>query len=340
MIRYANFSKKFLLGHSALHWTPQNETLRSLREQMERFAARVEPPLSDAIAWGRARAKSASDAIAALPAARAFSAWAEQSAAWVDARYEPKRAERVAAIGSALLHATVLTAIILSYLLARSAGGSDALSFVSADLVALDTASNNDAAGREQAQRLASAMSANETVPAPSLAAAVSALDRLALPSLADASAVAETKSVAADAKAPAQPRPELQGNGTPGPVVVGEAGLPGNAGAEAGQSSEDQLLNQMARCWARPRLSDNPAIPAVTVEVFLSPDGSVSRPPQLSEATQAAATTDARVEDAANAALRAIYVCAPYHLDRAISPSGKDFAVTFDTMRRSQQTP
>ena len=76
-----------------------------------------------------------------------------------------------------------------------------------------------------------------------------------------------------------------------------------------------DALSNQIARCW-------NPQIGApradeliVDFDLFLSPDGSVAQPPQLTASSRAAAASDPYTRAAADAARRAIYQCQPYRL-------------------------
>ena len=52
-----------------------------------------------------------------------------------------------------------------------------------------------------------------------------------------------------------------------------------------------------------------------VDFDLFLNPDGSVAQPPQLSADSARAAAGDPFTRAAAEAARRAIYQCAPYHL-------------------------
>lgn len=67
-------------------------------------------------------------------------------------------------------------------------------------------------------------------------------------------------------------------------------------------------LESQIYRCWSPPVGAPHPVI--VDFDLSLSPDGSVARPPQLLENSG-----DPYFRAAAEAARRAIYTCAPYHL-------------------------
>jgi outer membrane biosynthesis protein TonB len=67
-------------------------------------------------------------------------------------------------------------------------------------------------------------------------------------------------------------------------------------------------LRNQIYRCWSPPVGAPHPVI--VDMEVSLNPDGSVAHSPQLLENSN-----DPYFRAAAEAARRALYACAPYHL-------------------------
>ena len=73
-----------------------------------------------------------------------------------------------------------------------------------------------------------------------------------------------------------------------------------------------DALRNQIAPCWSPPVGAPHPEALIVSFEVFLNPDGSVARPPQLTAQSQAGGPY---IRAAAEAGRRAIYTCAPYKL-------------------------
>ena len=103
--------------------------------------------------------------------------------------------------------------------------------------------------------------------------------------------------------------------------------------GAQDGMtmSLADDLRNQIEQCWNAPIGAANPAQLIVTLQVFLSPDGSVAQPPQLTASSAAAAESDVAVRAAADAAKRALYVCAPYKLPADRYQTWHNLDVTFD---------
>jgi hypothetical protein len=68
-----------------------------------------------------------------------------------------------------------------------------------------------------------------------------------------------------------------------------------------------------------------------VYIDLMLNPDGSVARAPQLTAQSAAAATTNSYFRAAADAAMRAIYVCAPYKLPPDRYADWRDSTVEFD---------
>jgi outer membrane biosynthesis protein TonB len=72
----------------------------------------------------------------------------------------------------------------------------------------------------------------------------------------------------------------------------------------------QDALRSQIEPCWSPPVGAPHPERLVVTFDLFLNPDGSVARPPQL-----LATSGDPYFHAAEEAALRAIYTCAPYKL-------------------------
>lgn len=89
-----------------------------------------------------------------------------------------------------------------------------------------------------------------------------------------------------------------------------------------------DALFNQIRQCWSPPVGAPNAAQLIVDFEVFLSPDGSVARPPQL---TGQSVNGGPYTQAAAEAARRAIYTCAPYKLPADRYSQWRDFTMTFD---------
>ncbi|HEY4264521.1 MAG TPA: hypothetical protein VGM72_04335 [Micropepsaceae bacterium] len=94
----------------------------------------------------------------------------------------------------------------------------------------------------------------------------------------------------------------------------------------------KDALLAQMRECWNVPAGAPNPEQLIVQVRVFLAPDGRLLQPPQLEPATRAAAATNQYMRTAAEAASRAINVCAPYkRLPPDKYDTWREIVMTFD---------
>jgi hypothetical protein len=89
-----------------------------------------------------------------------------------------------------------------------------------------------------------------------------------------------------------------------------------------------DALRNQIAPCWSPPVGAPHPEDLIVSFEVFLNPDGSVARPPQLTAQSQAGGPY---IRAAVEAGRRAIYTCAPYRLPADRYSQWRDITLVFD---------
>ena len=92
-----------------------------------------------------------------------------------------------------------------------------------------------------------------------------------------------------------------------------------------------DALRSEIAPCWSPPVDAPNPSDLVVEFELFLNPDGSVARPPQLAASSAAAAANNSYTRAAAEAARRAIYTCAPYKLPANQYNQWRDIEIQFD---------
>jgi outer membrane biosynthesis protein TonB len=92
-----------------------------------------------------------------------------------------------------------------------------------------------------------------------------------------------------------------------------------------------DSLRNQIAQCWSVPAGAPHPERLVVQLDVYLNRDGNVAQPPQLDAESAAAARSDPFMRAAAEAARRAIYVCAPYKLPVDRYSIWRELVVTFD---------
>ena len=93
-----------------------------------------------------------------------------------------------------------------------------------------------------------------------------------------------------------------------------------------------DALLAQMRECWNVPVGAPNPEQLIVQVRVFLAQDGSLAQPPLLESASRAAAAGNPYMRTAAEAALRAVNICAPYkRLPANKYDAWREIVMTFD---------
>jgi len=93
----------------------------------------------------------------------------------------------------------------------------------------------------------------------------------------------------------------------------------------------QDAMRNQIKPCWNVPAGAPEPEKLIVAVDIHLAPDGSIARAPELSRETEAAAAGNAFMRTAAENALRAIHVCAPYNLPPESYSVWSDLQVVFD---------
>jgi colicin import membrane protein len=94
----------------------------------------------------------------------------------------------------------------------------------------------------------------------------------------------------------------------------------------------KDALLSQMRECWNVPAGAPNPEQLIVQVRVFLAPDGNLLQPPQLEPATRAAIASNQYMRTAAEAASRAVNICAPYkRLPPDKYDAWREIVMTFD---------
>lgn len=98
-----------------------------------------------------------------------------------------------------------------------------------------------------------------------------------------------------------------------------------------------DALKNQIAQCWNPPVGAPHPEQLVPWFEIFLAPDGSISRPPQLAADSASQAARDPFMRAAAEAARRAIYTCAPYKMPADKYSIWRDFTIDFNPSKMFQ---
>ena len=89
-----------------------------------------------------------------------------------------------------------------------------------------------------------------------------------------------------------------------------------------------DALRNQIAQCWSPPVGAPNPEKLIVVYQLYLNQDGTVAQPPQLDLDSSSG---DPYWRAAAEAARRAIHMCAPYKLPADKYQQWKDITLSFD---------
>jgi hypothetical protein len=87
-------------------------------------------------------------------------------------------------------------------------------------------------------------------------------------------------------------------------------------------------LRAQMNRCWRAPYDLPNPARLIVSVRVSLARDGSLAKPPRI---VSEVAPDDVEMRVAADNALHAVRVCAPYTLPADSYEMWREVTFTFD---------
>jgi hypothetical protein len=110
-------------------------------------------------------------------------------------------------------------------------------------------------------------------------------------------------------AKSQRQPEPAAK-PAEPGPTARTAAG----AGTKMTATEIDALRSTISKCWNMPAGAPNPETLVVRLKLFLNQDGTVARPPELVD-TAGRASSDPYFRSAAEAAMRAVLVCAPYQL-------------------------
>lgn len=100
-----------------------------------------------------------------------------------------------------------------------------------------------------------------------------------------------------------------------------------------------DALRNQIAQCWHPPPIAAGGGT-AVSFELFLDRDGSVSRPPHAAGPAASAHSEQQGLHAAEEAVRRAIYTCAPYALPSQHFAEWQNLTLTFDPQMLSSRSP
>jgi hypothetical protein len=95
--------------------------------------------------------------------------------------------------------------------------------------------------------------------------------------------------------------------------------------------SELDAIRQQISQCWSPPVGATNAADLVVTMLIWLNPDGSLARPPQVKGGPLVPSSYQRAAQDAA---LRAVRRCAPYRLPVEKYSSWREIELTFDPSR------
>lgn len=117
-------------------------------------------------------------------------------------------------------------------------------------------------------------------------------------------------------APAPAQPAPEMPDRARTG------------AATSLSISEIDALRAQISACWSPPVGATNAADLVVWMKIWLNPDGSLARPPEVTRGGFALSSYQRAAQDAA---LRAVRRCAPFRMPVAKYSSWREIEVRFD---------
>jgi outer membrane biosynthesis protein TonB len=134
------------------------------------------------------------------------------------------------------------------------------------------------------------------------------------------------SKSV--DSMAPEAPKVKQQAHVEPAAALQPRAAA-GRATAMT-VSEIDALRGQLAKCWNVPVGAPNPQDLIVKVTLFLNPDGTVARAPELADTARLSAG-DPYYRAAAEAAIRAVHICAPYSLPAEKFDDWSEITINFD---------
>lgn len=217
-------------------------------------------------------------------------------------------------VGSVTLHAVVILAFLIHW---PSHSSGDLQSFVPVELVTIGDETNIAQMVRQQLAL--PEKDVNAAPAAPSAAPEATPTFEMKLFPQKPSEAGPKQSTQQGEAKtAAAQP------SSAPRKALVGDYDIKGKGDAMT-MTAIDALRNQIARCW------HPPANATLVVDLSLSRDGSIARPP-LPRAGQPG-------QHEAEEALRyAIYTCAPYVLPAERYESWRDVTLTFDpSMLRKQ---
>ncbi|HEY2071176.1 MAG TPA: hypothetical protein VGG48_16585 [Rhizomicrobium sp.] len=235
-------------------------------------------------------------------------------------------------IGSFLLHAIVIGALFITFAQKLDLTPVDATPTVPVDLVTLNDKTNV----APKVKKIPKAPPApviqpqQQDVPAPTpRPTPLAAHEETAPPP--EAAPSQQAKPTPPPPKTPTKPKPKAEtaddvlssllnkqpaSTSAPKDATVGDRNTPGIGDRnKANQDLVSRLQSLIQPCWNQPAGAPKMSDMIVDFDLFLNPDGTVARPPQLTPESQARANSNPYTYAAARAARTAILQCAPYKL-------------------------
>lgn len=121
-------------------------------------------------------------------------------------------------------------------------------------------------------------------------------------------------------------PQPERE---TPPDMELPDIGV--GAQTALTMTEQDAFRAQMRKCWTLPAGAANPEELVVTLRVFMNPDGTLARAPELVDKGLFNLNTNAFYRTAAESALRAVQRCQPFQMPADKYQTWKVMELTFD---------
>jgi hypothetical protein len=226
--------------------------------------------------------------------------------------------------GSAILHGIVAISLLISW---RHAHSESFVPYIPVELVTIGDETNIAPMVREQLP-YPSADTPVAPAPPPAPPEAAPSLEMKIFPQKAQPSSQPDRKNF--DPQGTNSNAPDRKPTNGPQNARIGDQDIKG-VGDETGMTMTiiDALRNQIARCWHPIASSTSPEKLAVSYELYLDRDGSVSRPPALIGTSSGASAAEFQAE--AETVRRAIYTCAPYSLPAAKYAAWRNLTLTFD---------
>jgi hypothetical protein len=235
------------------------------------------------------------------------------------AEVDPDWRKRPSNIGSVALHSLALIVLIIWAHPWAKAGGPSKVVSVQVVMIRSSVADATANASRQRSpQTPSSSLTAQPTAPSPQVGETVAASlrssdlstaarqDTTPLPKQESESSKKTPKTVAPSS--PSSAATSAKNNAVNGaPVAAGSQNV----------ALQNALRSQMIACWNAPFMAGRGGLVAVDFDLVLNPDGTLTRPPELTPNMAEEAPHNPGLRAAADAARQALKFCAPFKLPR-----------------------